>query len=83
MHVIFKTGKQKSNFDIYLFDEGYLKTSSQEYDLDSEDFLVHLTNSHLQSNSDNFGKHEKGNIVTFPELQKYLDEEYPKLKVNI
>lgn len=36
-----------NNYDIYLFKEGYLKTSGREYDLDSDDLIIHLTNTHV------------------------------------
>ena len=45
VHVLDEPGK----LNVYLFNEGYLRTSSQEYTLNSENLSVHLTNICLQS----------------------------------
>jgi len=37
-----------NHFDIYFFNEGYLRTSSSEYDINAENLQVHLTNNCLQ-----------------------------------
>lgn len=71
-------------FDIHFFEEGYLRTSSQEYDVTDENLFTHLTNNCLQvQEKATFGLHEKGNTVSFAEFQSYLDEEYPDLNVSI
>jgi len=62
VHVLDEPGK----LNVYLFNEGYLRTSSQEYTLNSENLSVHLTNICLQSKEkQTFGKHEDGNTVSF------------------
>lgn len=72
------------HFDIYFFKEGYLRTSSREYDLDDEDLTTHLTNNCLQVlDKAAFGQHEVGNTVSFELFQKYLDEEYPDTGISI
>lgn len=50
----------------YWYSEGYLRTSSEIYDLtDLDDPFIHLTNDAIQSHGDNYGKFEKGNKVTY------------------
>lgn len=53
-------------FDIYFFNEGYLRTSSNEYNINDENLYVHLTNNCLQVlEKSTFGQHEVGNTVSF------------------
>jgi len=41
----------------YWFSEGYIRTSSYEYDLDEvSDISIHLTNDAIQKNCDEYGK---------------------------
>lgn len=62
----------------YWYSEGYLRTSSEIYDLnDLDDPFIHLTNDAIQSTGTNYGKFEKGNKVTYSEFQRYLDMNYP------
>lgn len=50
----------------YWYSEGYLRTSSEIYDLsDLDDPFIHLTNDAIQVNSDSYGKFEKGNKITY------------------
>ena len=73
-----------SQFDIYFFNEGYLRTSSAEYDVHDDNIMVHLTNNCLQvQDKSTFGKHEVGNTVSFEEFQSFLNEEYRDISVNI
>ena len=57
---------------IYLFKEGHLKASSSEYDINSKDAFVHLTNYSVQKYSENFENYELGNEISFDEFQKSL-----------
>lgn len=68
--------------EVFIFDEGYIRTSSKEYKTDAEDNYVHLTNNCLQRNSDKYGEHEEGNTISFVEFQEYLDEEFTKFALN-
>lgn len=73
-----------SQFDIYFFNEGYLRTSSNEYNVHDDNIMVHLTNNCLQvQDKSTFGKHEVGNTVSFAEFQAFLNEEYRDLQVDI
>ena len=53
---------------VYFFKEGYLRTSSEAFSLSEEDItkqFVHLTNNAVQINSENYGKFEDGNQMSF------------------
>jgi len=53
-------------FNVYFFEEGYLRTSSSFYDVDNEDMKAHLTNQCLQNkDKETFGMYEAGNTVNF------------------
>ena len=58
----------------YIFKEGHLKVSSINYDLDSNNSFIHLTNYSLQKFNKHFSKYEKGNEVSFETFQKYINE---------
>jgi len=48
----------------YFFSEGYLRTSSSEFNIDPnnpDDQLVHLTNNAIQKFAENYGNFEDGN----------------------
>jgi len=66
-----------------MYNEGYLRTSSDDYELQNDNNYVHLTNNCLQQHGDNYGKHEDGNTVSFDVLQQYLDENYGDLQLNV
>jgi len=47
--------------------------------------MIHLTNDAVQKNSDDYGKYEKGNKISFEEFSKWLVIDfnsiiYPKIK---
>ena len=58
----------------YMFKEGHLKLSSINYDLDSNNSFIHLTNYSLQKYNKYFSKYEKGNEVSFETFQNYINE---------
>ena len=50
----------------FYFREGYVRMSSQRYDLSQADnLMVHLTNNAIQKHGDNYGQFEEGNILSF------------------
>lgn len=60
-----------------------MRTSSELFTLqDLTNPFIHLTNDAIQQNSTNYGKHEPGNKLSYQELQRYLDNIYPKLRIN-
>jgi tubulin monoglycylase TTLL3/8 len=67
----------------YVYDDGYLRTSSRVFtrgDLNNK--YIHLTNDAVQKNSNDYGRYEFGNKLSFGEYQAYLDEKNPHLKIN-
>ena len=63
------------NQELFLFREGYIKTSSTAYDLLSNNYFSHLTNNAIQKNSKKYGEFEEGNILRLSYLfEKELAE---------
>lgn len=72
--VTFKPGGLK----IYMWKEGVVRTSSENYSRDDmSDLTKHLTNHGLQEEqSDNFGAFEPGNELFYDSFRRLLDERY-------
>ena len=67
----------------YTYDNGYLRTSSRTFvNNDFTNKLIHLTNDAVQKKSDDYGRYEQGNKLTFSEYQHYLDKNFPHLKID-
>ena len=67
-----KTGKIRG----YFYEEGYLRTSSKEFDLEKIDSrMVHLTNDAVQKNSADYGKFESANKISYVEFDRLLQKE--------
>ena len=52
------------NQNLYLFKEGYIRTSGSEFSIDPtnvDNAAVHLTNNAVQKQLDSYGKFEDGN----------------------
>ena len=64
------------DFKVYMFNEGHLKCCSVKYDLSLNDNFSHLTNYSFQKYNHNFGKYEKGNEVSFDDLQYNIQVNY-------
>ena len=60
--------------EAYIFKEGHLKASSVNYDTDTFDSFVHLTNYSLQKYNKSFSKFEKGNEISFKNFQDFINE---------
>jgi hypothetical protein len=69
--------------EVFFYKHGYLRTSSDDYSLSNGNNYVHLTNNCLQKFGGNYGAHEDGNTVGFPELQEYLDINFPDYKLSV
>jgi tubulin polyglutamylase TTLL1 len=78
----------------YWYQEGYIRTSSEYFDLDElDDPMIHLTNDAVQKHGDEYGVFEPGNKLTYNDLQRYLDSMgskvdffktvYPEMRVII
>lgn len=60
-------------FKSYWYPEGYIRTSSEQFDLDDcTNLAAHLTNDCFQKNTEEYGKYEKGNKIMFHEFFSYL-----------
>ena len=64
------------DFKVYMFNEGHLKCCSVKYNLNLDDNFSHLTNYSFQKYNNNFGKYEKGNEVSFDDLQYNIKVNY-------
>ena len=60
--------------DVYIFKQGHLKATCTQYDPDSNDLYVHLTNYSVQKYNENFSKIEIGNEIPFSSFQNELDK---------
>ena len=59
--------------------EGYIRTSSSEYSLKSEDVenrFIHLTNNAVQKYSNAYGTYEEGNQLSFTDFENYIQNNY-------
>jgi hypothetical protein len=64
----------------YWYQEGYIRTTSKEFTLKNlGNKYIHLTNDAIQKKSEDYGKYETGNKITFFEFQRYLDSQGQKL----
>lgn len=66
----------------YWYQNGYVRTTSTEYSLKTNVGAIHLTNDAVQKNLPDYGKYEKGNKISYDELNDYLIKKYPKSKVS-
>ena len=57
----------------YFYKEGYLRTASKEYNAKNLDKFIHLTNDAIQKYSEDYGKFENGNKLSYFDFQRYLD----------
>jgi len=63
----------------YFYHDGYLRTSSKEFSLKNSNRFVHLTNDAVQKKSEDYGKFEHGNKLSYAEFQKYLETCHPQI----
>ena len=56
--------------DCYLFKEGYVRTSSYEFTLDSHEQQIHLTNNAIQVLDGQYGSKEEGNQLSIKEASE-------------
>lgn len=68
----------------YFYRDGYIRTSSKEYSATNlYNKYVHLVNDAVQKYSEDYGKYEPGNKLTYCELQKFFTTQYPEKKINL
>ena len=67
----------------YAYSDGYLRTTSAEYNIkDIFNNFIHLTNDAIQKHSEEYGKFEDGNKLSYKDFQRYLDFHYTEKKIN-
>ena len=66
----------------YNYTDGYLRTSGKEFNLKNFNKFIHLTNDAVQKRSEDYGKYEFGNKVSFNEYQTYINQTVPHLNVD-
>ena len=71
-------GHQKA----FIYDDGYFRTSAREYNLKNFNKFIHLTNDAVQKRSEDYGRFEFGNKVSFSEYQQYLNQTVPLLNID-
>ena len=73
----------ENKYEVYVFKEGHLKACSDEFNIDSDDLFIHLTNYSVQKYNKNFSKTEIGNEISFNDFQKELNEKNVKEGKNL
>ena len=54
------------NMKGYFYEDGYIRTSCKEFNLDNlSNRFIHLTNDAVQKKSDDYGKFENGNKMSY------------------
>ena len=73
--VLFSYISKEYKFEAFVFKEGHLKACSENFNIDSNDLYVHLTNYSVQKYNKNFSKVEIGNEISFQLFQQELDRQ--------
>ena len=76
--VLFTFIRIDNKYEVYVFKEGHLKACCDEFNIDSDDLFIHLTNYSVQKHNKNFSKTEIGNEISFNDFQKELNENHAK-----
>jgi hypothetical protein len=61
----------------YWYRHGYVRTTSSEYSLSGTAPAVHLTNDAVQKTLPDYGRFEKGNKITYDDLDAFLRQKDP------
>jgi hypothetical protein len=57
----------------YFYQDGYLRTSSKEFNVQNlANKYIHLTNDAIQKHSDDYGKFENANKLSYTDFDKYF-----------
>ena len=60
----------------YWYTDGCIRTSSTEYKLNIEDSAIHLTNDAIQKYLPDYGKYEKGNKLSYDQIDAYIQKNF-------
>ena len=69
----------------YFYKNGYIRTASKEYTLNQNQLhnkFIHLVNDAVQKHSEDYGKHETANKLSYADFQKFLSSQYAHLNIN-
>jgi hypothetical protein len=66
----------------YWYEEGYIRTSSYEFNISSFEPEIHLTNDAVQKLFPDYHKYEPFNKISYEEFQRHLDSSHPNKKYN-
>lgn len=69
--------------ELFYYRAGYLRTSSEMYELNSKQNYVHLTNNCLQQYGERYSVYEEGNTLSFETLQGYFNRAHGDLGVEV
>jgi hypothetical protein len=70
----------RGNLRCYWYEEGYIRTASKEFTTKNlKNRMIHLTNDAVQKHSDQYGKYESGNKLSFNDFSKYVKNNNPDL----
>lgn len=69
-------------FKAFWYKEGYIRTTSYEFDVFNFEREIHLTNDAVQKYTPLYGRYEPANKISYVEFQKYLDTNHPKENLN-
>ena len=73
--VLFTYLGKDNNYNVYVFKEGHLKACSDEFNINSDNLFIHLTNYSVQKHNINFSKSEIGNEISFKMFQDELNRQ--------
>lgn len=71
------------NWGVQVQDEGQIRTSSQEFNLQESNADVHLTNNAIQKYTESYGKQEEGNQLSYQVFQAKTSVDVDAMKRNI
>lgn len=58
----------------FFYQDGYIRTSCKEYNVQNlNNKFIHLTNDAIQKYSDDYGKFENANKLSFQDFDKYFE----------
>jgi len=67
----------------YFYREAYLRTTSENFTLESKGRFVHLNNDAVQKHGEGYGKFEAGNKMSLSDFQGYLDANHGRECLSI
>ncbi|KAM3130213.1 hypothetical protein pb186bvf_017713 [Paramecium bursaria] len=73
------------DLDIYVFEQGYLRLSSEKFDLKNTNTFIHLTNNAIQKQGEKYCLFEEGNQLSFQflnEMTQFQFEEKSLAKIK-